>query len=721
MKRVIDMQPLSSIQNQLVQQETTRYARHIRLKLIGIAFILILLASAWISYSAWLNFEQALIPEIDKKSVAIGRSIINVIERSLSFNIPYNELVEADYFLNNHLNNNNEIHYIAITNRQGKLLYHASHASHAELPLSDLLAPVAQQFIEQQTADTESRIIELNNYYNTTLPIRHNETTVSLLHLGVEKDFVQNKIKEMSFDIMTVSLISLLIVFEFLMFVISYNIISPIQLINRVISRAETGDFSSTIKTHSSDEVGIFIVRFDSIIQHINQRYEELNQRIQNISEQGQTQLKQLKERLSEKYQFAIQGKPKQLIENSLISIRIPIFLFMFAEELSRSFFPLYVQDLYQPIFGLSEEVVIGLPISLFMLVVAIAMPFAGRLSDRFGSRRIFLIALIPSAIGFLLTALAQSIYDLLIWRAFSAVGYGMMFIACQGYVAQYTTEKTRTQGMGMFVAAVMVAAMCGPPIGGILADQVGYRWVFVLSAVLAIPSALLVYYFLPSHDEETEKKPAGSTDSQRLKLSDLLLLSKNIRFVSLSLFGALPVKFALTGFIFYFIPLYLERSGNTQSEIGRVLMLYGLVAIFITPFAAKLADRFNAKRLFTVLAGFLSGISILLVTVSDYIFYAALGVGLLGAAHAIGISPQLALIPEICAKETQIIGKATVISLFRLIERVGAVGGSLVMASLLAWGGANQAALIVGLGLLACAFLLSLTFLLDRFTAKNQ
>jgi predicted MFS family arabinose efflux permease len=209
---------------------------------------------------------------------------------------------------------------------------------------------------------------------------------------------------------------------------------------------------------------------------------------------------------------------------------------------------------------------------------------------------------------------------------------------------------------------------------------------------------------------------------SQRFKLSYLLLLSKNMRFVSLSLFGALPVKFALTGFIFYFIPLYLEDLKNTQSEIGRVLMLYGLVAIFITPFAAKLADRFNAKRLFTVLAGFLSGISILLVTTpSNDILYAALAVGLLGAAHAIGISPQLALIPEICAKETQIIGKATVISLFRLIERIGAVAGSLVMATLFAWGEAKQAAFIVGLGLIICALLLSLTFLLDHWREKRK
>jgi MFS family permease len=68
--------------------------------------------------------------------------------------------------------------------------------------------------------------------------------------------------------------------------------------------------------------------------------------------------------------------------------VRAPLFVFILAEELTRSFLPGYVQDLLVPIPGLSPQLVLGLPIALFMLIVALGQPYFGVLSERWGTRR---------------------------------------------------------------------------------------------------------------------------------------------------------------------------------------------------------------------------------------------------------------------------------------------------------------------------------------------
>jgi len=71
-------------------------------------------------------------------------------------------------------------------------------------------------------------------------------------------------------------------------------------------------------------------------------------------------------------------------------NIRWSFFLLIFAESLSLSFFPVFVAQFYDPAFGLPLPVVIGIPITVFMLVWAITMPFAGAWCDRVGYRLAF-------------------------------------------------------------------------------------------------------------------------------------------------------------------------------------------------------------------------------------------------------------------------------------------------------------------------------------------
>ena len=133
----------------------------------------------------------------------------------------------------------------------------------------------------------------------------------------------------------------------------------------------------------------------------------------------------------------------------NLNRIRAPLFAFILAEELTRSYLPSYVNQLLVPIPGISPQVVIGLPIMLFMLIVALGQPYLGGWSERVGppprdARRRGPSP--PSASP--RTALAYNLYDLLLWRSLCALGYAMVFVAAQGYVLDRTGHAEPRAGL---------------------------------------------------------------------------------------------------------------------------------------------------------------------------------------------------------------------------------------------------------------------------------
>ncbi|MEQ9199139.1 MAG: MFS transporter, partial [Rhodospirillales bacterium] len=184
-----------------------------------------------------------------------------------------------------------------------------------------------------------------------------------------------------------------------------------------------------------------------------------------------------------------------------------------------------------------------------------------------------------------------------------------------------------------------------------------------------------------------------------KLRLGDFITVLGNARFLALLLLGAIPGKIILTGFLFYLAPLYLKLLGDNQSTIGRVLMAYGIVTILMTPVFAKLADRLGAHRWFVGLGTAISGLGLIGILYQQSTITVLGGVVMLGLGHAMSISPQLAMVPEICAREVAEIGQTTVLSVFRLIERMGSVVGPFIVAALI--GAFGYSGAMAGTGIL--------------------
>jgi MFS family permease len=403
-------------------------------------------------------------------------------------------------------------------------------------------------------------------------------------------------------------------------------------------------------------------------------------------------------EGLAKRFRFGSAPEAQEGDETNLNRIRAPLFAFILAEELTRSYLPSYVNQLLVPIPGMSPQVVIGLPIMLFMLIVALGQPYLGGWSERVGRRKAMLVGAVTATVGFAATALAFNLFDLLIWRSLCALGYAMVFVSAQGYVLDRTATDNRAQGFALFIGAIMVATVCGPSIGGILADNIGYRAAFGVSAVMSLLSILAIAR-LPA----MEVRAPSQRPSRAPRMREVMALITNRRFMTLTGLAAVPAKVILTGVCFYLVPLYIVSIGNTSAMAGRMLMVYAVMMVLIVPLSATLSDATMRRDRYVSVGLIISGLSGLLLLVSDSFLVLFGVVFLLGLGQALSIAAQSALVSEHCQEEIRIYGHDAVYGVYRMLERLGNALGPLIASLLVVFMGYQGAFVALSALVLFC------------------
>ncbi len=660
-----------------------------------LTFVLLTLASIIISFAVLKEFGSTLTPAMEKKSITLGKSIGSLIQKSIGYGIPVARLTGVEDYFNTILTDNPEIMYLSLTDVKGQIIFHSGIKNES---IAESFRHASPALKSSSDAETNMNFTDIGKFYNNSLPIVSENGLEAILNIGVDKTYILKKTKEIQYDILTVLLVSFLMAFELVLFLISYTMAGPIKVAREIMKAGALGKFDHSIdlRSHTKDEVERLMQACNRILNTLNTSFLALKKACATLSGHIPTEasVKKSFSELEKKFQFQPEEKGNPFFLNLLVYIRQPFFLFIFAESLSLSFFPIYVRQLFSPVPGISKELVIGLPISIFMLFCGLSFPAAGKWSDRVGRRKPFITGAFITAAGLILTGLAVNLFDLLIYRSITAVGYGIVYITCQGYITDNTTQDNRTRGMGIFLISFFSGTLCGSAIGGIISDRVGYRPTFFLSALLVIFSALLVYRVI-----QDKKGDYGTLSQQKLKLSDFTLVFSNMRFLSLVLFSAIPAKICLTGFLYFSGPLYLKSLGNSQSSIGRVLMGYGIAMIFVSPLASRIADLYKTRKLFVCMGGIMSGLSMMGILFFDNTIGVLLSICLLGCSHGVGVSSQLTVVTEICKEEGKKIGLSTIIGIFRLVERIGNITGPIIAGTLIGIYGYQGA--IAGIGLL--------------------
>lgn len=352
---------------------------------------------------------------------------------------------------------------------------------------------------------------------------------------------------------------------------------------------------------------------------------------------------------------------------------RLAVFLLILSEELTRAFLPLHITSLAQAA-GQTGSMAVSLPISAYMASFAILTPFAGRWAERFGAARTFAFGSLLSAAGFTWAMLGGGYLAFIAARCLCAAGYAIGTMAMQQHFLRSAGANERTRALALFVGALQTAAICGSPVGGLLAERIGALAVFGAAAVMSA-LGLLVQYL------DRSPPPGGSA-----RPAEALLPVLKRRAVLLPLLTvAAPLKLALAGFLFYLMPLALQEEGYGSGSTGRAMMLYFLLVAAANPLASWLSDRFGWNRRLVSLGGLV----ISLIALGGWIGgLPGLAVGVV--ALGLGTGLATASLQAMLGKQ----GPAALI-LLRTVERLGAVIGPLLAGSLLtllAYGGVMMA-----------------------------
>ncbi len=135
-----------------------------------------------------------------------------------------------------------------------------------------------------------------------------------------------------------------------------------------------------------------------------------------------------------------------------------------------------------------ASEVEIGFLFASFSIAQLLASPFLGALADRFGRRPMLVMSLLGTTAGFVLLAVANSLWLLFLSRIIDGLSGGNVTIA-RAYVADVLEEHERAKGYGMLGAAFGIGFIAGPLLGGLLVplDLSAPAWAAAALAFIAM------------------------------------------------------------------------------------------------------------------------------------------------------------------------------------------------------------------------------------------
>ena len=227
-----------------------------------------------------------------------------------------------------------------------------------------------------------------------------------------------------------------------------------------------------------------------------------------------------------------------------------------------------------------ATPLVIGILQATYPLMQFVGAPILGRLSDRFGRRPILIISQIGTLAGFILLGFSNTLWLLFLSRIIDGLSGANMSTA-QAAIADSTTEKTRTQGLGLLGAAFGVGFVLGPMIAyAVLALSHGnYQAVALTAAAFSFGSIVLTtFWFHETHQADspsikTLKSPFTFTwmlDALRRPAVGFLLV---IMFFYQIAFGGYEQLFSL---------FTLARLGMSATDTAGLFALAGVFIIIV-------------------------------------------------------------------------------------------------------------------------------------------
>jgi EmrB/QacA subfamily drug resistance transporter len=139
--------------------------------------------------------------------------------------------------------------------------------------------------------------------------------------------------------------------------------------------------------------------------------------------------------------------------------------------------------------------------VTSFLVTSTATTPLYGKLSDMYGRKPLFIIAVVIFLIGSCLCGLSRSMTELVVFRGIQGMGAGGLMVLAQTTIADMVAPRERGRYQGLFGAVFAFSSVAGPLLGGFITSALSWRWIFYVNVPVGIPAlAMIAFGFRRPH-----------------------------------------------------------------------------------------------------------------------------------------------------------------------------------------------------------------------------
>ena len=247
-------------------------------------------------------------------------------------------------------------------------------------------------------------------------------------------------------------------------------------------------------------------------------------------------------------------GSTKKLLP---IILATAIFMQMLDSTILNTSLPAIAKDLQESPLNMQNAII------SYVLTLAVFMPVSGFLSDKFGTRKVFIFSLLLFSAGSLFCSLAQNLTQLVISRMVQGLGGSLMTPVGKLALIKTFPKNELLKAMNFAIIPALIGPVLGPLVGGYMVDYLSWHWIFIINIPIGLIGMVLSIRYMPDY-----KSPIIDFDLKGFLIfaAASLLLS-----ISLELFGntvnMTPVLIVLlSGFLMLYF--YYRHAAKDKNPI---------------------------------------------------------------------------------------------------------------------------------------------------------
>ena len=384
--------------------------------------------------------------------------------------------------------------------------------------------------------------------------------------------------------------------------------------------------------------------------------------------------------------------------------LRLLIFLAYLVDCMQDAFVSILANQLYTPILGIPQSVGAALPLSAQVFAAAVMAFLGGGLSRKAGVKKTLVGGFLLEITGCLLCGAGGTYFSLLGGKAVIGMGLGLIIVSLNAIAARGEDEAESAKAFTDISAGTLAGVTAGAGVGSIILSFGHYSMVYFVGA------AILLIGLVLSFSGRDYKEVAVAKAKEEVGFFRFLFNRQVITFLLLML---LPFLMGLS-FREYFFPIYAAELGMSETMIGRLYLICGLLVIYAGPqLTGKLIARLGGKWTVTLASALIIAAPLLYVAIPT-LATTIVGVLLLSVAISFGYAAQSTYYSELPSVEHYGGGRA--MGIYSLFENIGQTLGPMI------YGLAMMLGYRSGLGLIGGAMLaLLLLFLACNGKKKDS